>query len=331
MGGALKAASAASAGMWLAIIIVIALALLIIAHILHIDVPGLIIRMLSGILRLFSRLVSRSERKYHRDVEIGKLDAKRRKVRIYRFLNDLIIDLGLKRRGATPYEFLFIMIVISAFVSTVSCEIMFRSLFMAVLMFPIIFAGIMCALYTKANVAHDTRIDAVIEAENIVCNNIKDGVIVSIRSSIDVIPPTVRGDFRDFLDNVEHKNYHIRTALMELNANLGTIADDFIKKCIMFELEEEHGYVGIFKDIVEVNNIKTELRNDMKRKFEEVIAQFVAGALLIFVFLIGVIALYENVADFYFNNTVGRLILGGDALIIIGEFVYITYLRAQEL
>ena len=33
---------------------------------------------------------------------------------------------------------------------------------------------------------------------------------------------------------------------MELNAQLGSVADDFIKKCIVFEMEEEHGIAGMF-------------------------------------------------------------------------------------
>ena len=40
------------------------------------------------------------------------------------------------------------------------------------------------------------RIEAVIEAENIIANSIKDGVVVSIRNSIDLIPETVRAEFR---------------------------------------------------------------------------------------------------------------------------------------
>ena len=138
-------------------------------------------------------------------------------------------------------------------------------------------------------------------------------------------------DFKDFIDNVEHKNYHIRTALMELNNHLGSVADDFIKKCIVFEMEEEHGIVGMFKDIVEINNVKMEMRTEMKRRFEEVKVQFIIGAIMIFLFLGGVIAIYPDVAYFYLKMPIGQIILALDLLIMVAEFVFITYLRAKEL
>lgn len=88
---------------------------------------------------------------------------------------------------------------------------------MTILIFPILEVGVFCVLYTKANVAHDARIEAVYEAENIICNNIQLGVVPAVRSSIDMMPREVREEFVEFLDNVESKNYHIKTALQVLN------------------------------------------------------------------------------------------------------------------
>ena len=109
------------------------------------------------------------------------------------------------------------------------------------------------------------------------------------------------------------------------------MADDFIKKCIVFETEEETGIVGMFKDVVEVNTIKMEMRIEMKRRFEEVKQSFIIGATMIFVFLGGVIGIYEDVRAFYFNTPLGQIIIAIDLLLLILEFVYITYLRAPEL
>ena len=99
----------------------------------------------------------------------------------------------------------------------------------------------------------------------------------------------------------------------------------------MFETEEEHGIVGVFRDVVEVNNIRMEMRIEMKRRFEEVKQSFIIGASMILVFLIGVIAIFEDVRAFYFNTLLGNIIIALDALVLIAEFVYITYLRAQNL
>lgn len=277
------------------------------------------------------KFINGRETAYQRDLAIGKATEKSNRVKLYRFLNDLTIDLGLKATGITPYEFLFFIMLICGTITLLVCMTVFGSVLMFIPFFPIITIGAICALYTRANLAHDDRIEAIIEAENIVCNNIKGGVLVAVKSSIDVIPKQVRSEFRDFVDNVEQKNYHIKVALQELNLHLGSVADDFIKKCIVFELEEEHGIAGMFKDVVEVNNIRMEMRTEMKRRFEEVKNQFIMGAGMIFLFLFGVIAIYPDIAHFYFKVGIGNIILAVDALILMLEFVYITYLRAQEL
>lgn len=315
----------------LAVFAIIVLFIMIIVQITGFNIFELFLKFLAWLLRIFGGFINKRETIYHRDLEVGKINEKRQTVKVYRFLNDLTIDLGLKQQGATPYEFLFIVAVCTLFGAIALCQVLFGNIVMIIAMYPILFAAVMCILYTRANIAHDTRIEAVIEAENIICNNISSGVVSAVRGSLDVMPSQVRGNFKDFLDNIEHKNYHIRTALLELNAQLGSIADDFIKKCIVFETEEEHGIAGMFRDVVEINNIKMEMRTEMKRKFEEVKGQFIIGATMIFVFLGGVIALYKDVAHFYLKTPMGQIILSIDALILVIEFVYITYLRAKEL
>ena len=314
-----------------AVFVIVVLCIMIIIQITGLNLFELIMHFLAWLLKIFGKVINKRETAYHRDLEVGKINEKRQTVKIYRFLNDLTIDLGLKQKGATSYEFLFIVAVCVLFGTIAVCQVLFGSLLMVIFMYPIMFAGVMCVLYTRANVSHDNRIEAVIEAENIICNNISGGVVTAVRNSIEVMPSQIRGSFKDFLDNIEHKNYHIRTALMELNAQLGSIADDFIKKCIVFETEEEKGIVGVFKDIVEINNIKMEMRTEMKRRFEEVKTQFVIGGTMIFVFLGGVLAIYPDVAHFYLKTPIGQIIIAVDILIVVMEFVYITYLRAKEL
>jgi len=313
------------------IILLIIVSVMMTTRVLQISVFGIVHRAIAGLLKVVNKFIGVKETKYKRELAIGKIDEKRRKVRIYRFFNYLIIDLNLKQIGATPYEFLFLCIVGSAIITLIICQVLFANLWMSIIMFPIVFAAVICILYTKANVAHDDRIEAIIEAENIICNNIKDGVIVAIRNSINVMPNKIRGVFKDFLDNIEHKNYHVKTALLELNNQLGSTADDFIRKCIVYELEEEHGIVDMFQDIVEMNNIKMEMRIEMKREFEKITTDFIIGASMIIAFLAGVLAIYPAIAKFYLKTSIGQIIIAIDALLLIARFVYITYLRAKEL
>ena len=74
-----------------------------------------------------------------------------------------------------------------------------------------------------------------------------------------------------------------------------------------------------------------ELRTEMKRRFEEVKNEFIMGAGMIFLFLAGVLYVYPDIRHFYFDLPIGQIILALDMLLLVAEFVYITYLRAQEL
>lgn len=294
--------------------------------------PGeLVIGTIVKMARKTGKIINGREKKYHRDMEIGRLNAKSKKSKLYKFLNDLTIDLGLKRKGVTPYEFLLFGCIGSFVLSLIVGFIVFNNAIMAILAYPALTFGLFCILYTKANMAHDLRIEAVIDAENIICNSIKNGVVVAVKQSVDSMPVTIQEEFRTFLDNVEYNNFHIKTALLELNNNLGSIADDFIAKCIMLELEEEEGLVGIFKDVVEINNIKTAQRTYMKRGFEQVMTEFLIGLGMILFFLLGAIAIYPTLQGFYFKNTLGQLLLVGDLTLVVIEFMYITMLRAKEL
>lgn len=314
-----------------AIFMIVLLSILLLIKISNLPFFKLILSFINFLLSIFGKFINKQEENYHRDLAIGKIDEKRKTYKLYNFLNELIIDLGLVRTGVTPYELLFIVCTLTFIVTAILCKIIFGSFLMTIVMFPVVIIGVFCVMYTKANLAHDQRIENVIEAENIICNNIKVGVVVAVRDSLDVLPKEIRPDFKDFIDNIEQQNYHIKTALLELNAHLGSVADDFIKKCIVFEMEEEHGIAGMFQDIVEINNINLEMRTEMKRKFEEVKSEFKIGAAMIFAFLGGVLAIFPNVREFYFSTWVGQLIIAIDVLLLILEYVYITYLRAQEL
>jgi len=330
--GSINKALTTTSGVTVSALLIIALAaLFFIFYILKFRPGDWLTGLAKLILKITGKNINKAERDYERNLEIGRYKQKSIRVKVYKFLNDLTIDLDLKSSGYTPYTLLFFIVAVSVVIAFIVSNIVFRNLWLFIFAFPIVFAAIACFLYTRANIAHDSRIDDVIASENIISNNVSKGVVVSIRMNLDSFPIKLQPVFREFVDSVETRNTHVRTALIELGSNLGSVSDDFIQKCITFELEEEHGLVGIFNDVVEVNSIKSEFRIYMKRKFEEVMFEFIMGLGMIFFFLGGIIALYPMLQKFYFVNIFGQILLLLDGLLIVDEFVYITYLRAQEL
>lgn len=316
---------------YVAILCLVLTAFLFTAKITKLSFIGVLVKLLRIFTVAIGKHIYKKEEKFRRDLEIGNINKKRNTYKMYSFLSDLTIDLNLMHKGVTPYELQFIVMFSTLILTLLGCKIMFGTFFMTIPMYPVVLIGVFSLLYTRANLAHDQRIENVIEAENIICNNIKGGVVAAVRDSIDVIPKKLKPTFRQFLDNIEQQNYHIKTALMELNRQLGSVSDDFIKKCIVFELEEEHGIAGMFADIVEINGITLESRIDMKRAFEQVKFEFRIAAGMIFTFLAGVIVIFPEIRHFYFKHWLGNLIIAIDILIMIIEYVILTSLRAKEL
>ena len=313
------------------IVILITISLFTLIYIFKIKPKDVLYAVLRFLTRLVGKRISRMESDYERGVQIGRINDNSLTVKIHQWLNDLIIDLDLKKKGVTPYELLFFANMASLIISLLMGTLLFGSLVFSVLAYMPLLIAVLCLLYTKANVSHDNRIEDVILAENIISNNIDKGVVVAVKSNLDSMPRSLFNAFRDFIDDVEETNSHIEVALLRLQDNLGSISKDFIQKCITLELEEEVGLVGIFKDVVEVNNIKSELRISMKRKFDAVVADFIVGILMIFGFLGGLFLMYPYIRNLYLTTIVGQIILLIDFILIISEFVIITALRAEEI
>lgn len=277
---------------------------------------------------LIGRKVKQKELDYIRDNEIGLIKRGSNKHKFHTLLNDLTIDLGLKTKGATPYELLFFMLMMT-FVVSLSFTILLKSVMFGLMSFPVIFFAVLCTAYTKANSSHAARIGAIIEAENIICNNISSGVKVAVRGSLNSFPKEVKDEFKDYLNELDD-NTHPVDALRHLNDKLGSVSDSFIQKCMQFELNAEHGTADTFQDIVEMNSYMTTVRIKMERVFEDITNEFMICLAIIGVFFVGVLSIYPFIRSLYFETVIGRMLILIDLFLIVVYFVIITASRAKN-
>ena len=316
----------------LASIAIIIAATAIIADLTGLSMLGVAHKILAFIQGAFSRRLSEKEKTYRRNLMITKNFEKSKKAAMYRWLNDLIIDLGYKKTGVRPFEFLFVVELISGVIALVLSLGIFKSLFMMIILYPVTMIAIFCALYTRANVAHDARIRDIMSAENIISANAKGGIIKAIKDSITMLPKSLVSEFEACVFSVEHENYHVKVALEKLGDELGSTSYDFIKKkCIDYELSEEEGAVGVFKDVIEINGIKTVIRDDIKRKIEATSLVTITCIGAIFAVFAGLLAFLPDVRNVYFGTSIGKVVLILDIIFGIALFVYCTYLRAKEI
>lgn len=279
-------------------------------------------------LRFLFSMAQKTERKKLEAVQSGQKAKKTLSVYqwLYRICNTL-----WGSRDISPYVFLTLVTI-----AAVGCGILVSVLLLggigyAIIMVPVCEAAILAYYYTKANKRERHRIKALLEAINTVSSNMKGGIVPAVRESINSIDASVRYMFTDFLDAVEVRNTHVVTALGDLRRDMTPVGDDFVRKAITFEQGEERGLSDVFKDVIEVNNMKIRMMQKQEDAFKKVEFDFKVSTLGIFGFLVGVLAIYGDVRHWYFSTSIGSLILVVDAVLLLAEYVYMISLRARAL
>lgn len=272
--------------------------------------------------------VQKKERKHLEAVKSGRKDKKSLGVYqwVFRICNTL-----WGTREISPYVFLTIVTLASVGAGILVSVLFLGSVFYAIAMIPICEAAILAYYYTAANKRERHRIKALLEAINTVSSNMKGGVVPATKESLNSIDASVRYMFTDFLDAVEVRNTHVITALEDLRQDMTPVGDDFIRKAKTFEQGEERGLSDVFKDVIEVNNMKLRMMQKQEDAFKKVEFDFRVSTLGIFGFLVGVLAIYADVREWYFSTGIGSLILVVDATLLLAEYVYMVSLRARAL
>lgn len=284
--------------------------------------------LLKKCLRLLFAAAQKKEKKQLEAVRSGRKDKKT--LGVYEWLFRICNTLW-GTREISPYVFLTVVTLASLGLGILVSVLFLGNVFFAFIMVPICEAALLAFYYTKANKRDRHRIKALLEAINTVSSNMKGGVVPAVRESLNSIDASVRYMFLDFLDAVEVRNTHVVTALEDLRQDMKPVGDDFIRKVKTFEQGEERGLSDVFKDVIEVNNMKLRMMQKQEDAFKKVEFDFRISTMGIFGFLIGVLAIYADVRTWYFSTSIGSLVLVIDAVLLLAEYVYMVSLRARAL
>lgn len=284
-----------------------------------------------GIKKLLKVLFSTAQKKERKQLEAVQSGRKSKKtLSVYKWLYHICNTLW-GSRDISPYVFLSVVTLASIGLGTLVSVLFLGSIFYSLIMIPVCEAAILAFFYTKANKRERHRIRALLEAINTVSSNMKGGVVPAVHESLNSIDASVRYMFTDFLDAVEVRNTHVITALEYLRQDMSPVGDDFIRKVKTFEQGEERGLSDVFKDVIEINNMKLRMMQKQEDAFKKVEFDFRISTLGIFGFLIGVLAIYGDVRHWYFSTSIGSLVLVIDAVLLLAEYVYMVSLRARAL
>jgi len=181
---------------------------------------------------------------------------------------------------------------------------------------------------TQARHGESAKIDAIMDAEDLLCPLAREGVLVAIKKvleSKEQISPMIRPYFMQFVDNCENHGYSFKKAMEVLNRQLGPKFDSFAEKAIVFEYNERKGMADIFLDIVDENAALREINARKNRIFREMNREFIIKTALIFLFVLYSLT-NPDLRRFMLFTNLGRTI---NAAMIIT--VCLSFARCQML
>lgn len=251
--------------------------------------------------------------------------------KLYNWVNNQLVALGLKRLGVSVVGYLLFWAVIS-FIISIVLNLLTQ---IGVLFFPFMFLMIFVITLVMTRVMVSERMEMreadVMNAIDLIVPEVHNGVKNAIVTYKDNFAPSVKDDFQAFIINIQDRGYTFEDAMYILADNLGLVFNDFAQKAIYFEAVGEREMVEIFADITETNRLRRQLRDENNNQFAGLKASFVVSAGMTFAYFIFLMFTDDFSRTFFLTNTVGKFLL----LIIVGVVFavlsYITTIKSQTI
>lgn len=251
--------------------------------------------------------------------------------KLYNWVNNQLVALGLKRLGVSVVGYLLFWAVIS-FIISIVLNLLTQ---IGVLFFPFMFLMIFVITLVMTRVMVSERMEMreadVMNAIDLIVPEVHNGVKNAIVTYKDNFAPSVKDDFQAFIINIQDRGYTFEDAMYILADNLGLVFNDFAQKAIYFEAVGEREMVEIFADITETNRLRRQLRDENNNQFAGLKASFVVSAGMTFAYFIFLMFTDDFSRTFFLTNTIGKFLL----LIIVGVVFavlsYITTIKSQTI
>lgn len=279
---------------------------------------------------LCTRLLHGSSRKLEkRNAKVFRTQSvkERKKSIIYKFfklVNQMIVDLGMKN---VTSEYLVMCVLLGSSGLSVILWFFGLNVVSGVLLVVCIFSTFFCFMYLLSRSQNRKRREAIRNAEDIICQNIKPSVLQTIKEVIPKIDPILKPEFERFI--IDEKSIYIENALINLNDNIGPEFDNLVGKLIKLDKEGKPGMLDAFKSNITKNSIQREYEIAEKEKEDADTQEFflclgVVVATFVFTFF-G----FKDVRSFYMSVP-GQIVVLVSLLTILGIFCYCQYVQNKR-
>jgi len=251
--------------------------------------------------------------------------------KLYVWVNNQIVALGVKRLGVTVVGYLFFWGFVSLVMSVV-CSLLLN---FGVVFFPFMFGMIFVIVLVMTRVMVSERMEKreadIMNAIDLIVPEVHNGIKNAIVQYRDNFAPSVREDFQAFIVNIQDRGFTFEDAMFILSDNLGLVFKDFAQKAIYFESVGEHEMVEIFADIVETNRLRRQLRDENNNAFVSLKASFIISAGMTFAYFVFLMFTDEFSRNFFLMETAGKFLLLVMLGVVFGVLAYITTIKSKTI
>lgn len=250
--------------------------------------------------------------------------------KLYNWVNQQLIALGLKKQGVTPTGYLTFWGLAAVLLGTVIGIVTHLGLFT---FFIWILCFILMLMLTRVIVSEriEKRELDVMNAIDLIVPEAGSGIKNAIATYIDNFAPSVRDDFRAFLTNINERGYSFEDAMYMLSDNLGTVFRDFAQKAIYYERVGEKEMLDIFTDITETNRLRRQLRDENTTAFNTLKVNFLVSTLLTAGYFVFLMMTDSFSRSFFLQSMPGKVLLVAIIMIVFSVLGYISTIKSRSI
>lgn len=306
----------------------IILAILVICSFITFDINSMRKNFIGSIIRGINTYIKKQEEDMRNKMFKGQMNPLYYKWN--RFMNGLKIDIPVFETIPVT-QFKWLLYIISVVSSIIISFILFNNILLFPILAIIILTMILCYLYSSTVRRRYNRLVDSITTENILSGNMDTGFLADVKMHINNIPSSIRKQYQQYVMNIEKLNYPSEEALKILDLDIGGYSSDFLNNVNIYENYREEGFINVFKDVVELNNIRKIARDKMEALMQRITIDFNIAFIISYGLFLVCLVCIPYFRKFYLETTPGQVIFIINLIILAVVYLRLATLKAEEL
>lgn len=251
--------------------------------------------------------------------------------RIYQWVNNQLVALGMKRLGVSVVGYLMFWAVVALILAVLLSVIGGFGAGFTPLMFGMLFVVMLVLTRVFVSERMELREADIMNAVDLIVPEVHNGIKNAIVTYRDNFAPSVRDDFQTFITNVQDRGYSFEDAMYMLADNLGMVFNDFAQKAIYFEAVGEREMVEIFADITETNRLRRQLRDENNNAFASLRTSFIVSVALVVAYFFFLMFTDDFSRIFFLTQTAGKFLLIVMIGVVFAVLAYISTIKSRVI